>query len=342
MPKPRQLSRLWGQAKASLELFAQIEAIAPTEHPVVIQGETGTGKELVAEALCEHSKVKDEAYVVVDCASIAKDLIESELFGHVRGAFTGALQDRKGAFEAADGGTIFIDELGELPLLLQPRLLRVLETGEVKRVGDTKTKKVRFRVIAATHRELDDEVRAGRFREDLYHRLSVFTLRVPPLRERKADIALLARRFLQPFEQGGAEITLSAATLSRLEQYDWPGNVRELRNIIERGAALGDRQLRLPKDFAKAPSAVKTRPSRAETRPDAPEKTGHETSLSRPLWAGKGYREAKEAVLADFERHYLAELMAKHGGHVTRAAEDAGIHRNILHRLLRRYASDGD
>lgn len=329
-------------------LFDRLTDVAATDASVIIEGETGTGKELVAEAVHDTSHRASGPYVVVDCAAVPRELIESEIFGHAKGAFTGALTDREGAFEAADGGTIFIDEIGELPLELQPRLLRVLEKHEIKRVGANATRSIDVRVVAATNRDLRREIEAGRFREDLYFRLNVVRLDIPPLRERPDDVVFLTERFLSEFPGLHGPIQLREDTKPRLTSYPWPGNVRELRNLVDRGAALSDRYFRLPEDFGRAlelelddegralGSGVGLTDVHVEASPPvhADEPGG---SVTRPLWEGKTYKDAKEAVMADFERGYIMTLLQAHGGNVSGAARAAGIHRNILHRMMTRY-----
>ncbi|UCE63342.1 MAG: sigma 54-interacting transcriptional regulator [Nitrospirota bacterium] len=225
-----------GQGPAMANLVNQIELVAPTQATVLIHGESGTGKELVAREIHRRSQRKDRPLVRVNCASIPKELYESEFFGHVKGAFTGALKDRPGRFEAADGGTLFMDEVGEIPVEMQSKLLRVLQEGEYERVGEEKTRKVDVRIIAATNRNLSKEVEAGRFRQDLYYRLNVFPIEVAPLRHRKEDIPLLATTFLDHVRKKlnckGRQLT--QAEVLKLQSYDWPGNVRELQNVIER------------------------------------------------------------------------------------------------------------
>jgi len=225
-----------GQSAALAKVVNLIEVVAPTNATVLISGESGTGKELVARQIHRRSRRKDRPIVRVNCASIPKELYESEFFGHVKGAFTGALRDRAGRFEAANGGTLFLDEIGEIPVELQSKLLRILQEGEYERVGDEKTRKVDVRVIAATNRNLSREVEAGRFRQDLYFRLNVFPIEVPPLRHRKEDIPLITARFFEHIrKQLNCEVTgLTQPEVSRLQEYDWPGNIRELQNVIER------------------------------------------------------------------------------------------------------------
>jgi DNA-binding NtrC family response regulator len=219
---------------AMRQVFELVERVAPSDAAVTILGETGVGKELVARALHARSARRDGPFIPVNCSAIAETLIESELFGHEKGAFSGAERMRKGAFEEADRGTIFLDEIGELPLDLQPKLLRVLELGEVKRVGASRPTDVNVRIVAATHRDLRAQVRAGKFREDLFYRLCVVPVTVPPLRQRKGDVRVLAEVFLHRASPRGAALRWTPEALARLEGYDWPGNVRQLRNVVQR------------------------------------------------------------------------------------------------------------
>lgn len=231
---------LVGQSAALRHIVSQIDLVAPTEASVLILGETGTGKELVAHEIHRRSRRKDGPLVRVNCASIPRELFESEFFGHVRGSFTGAVKDRAGRFETAEGGTIFLDEVGEIPLDIQNKLLRVLQEKRYERVGDDRTRRADVRIIAATNRDLKKAVAAGRFREDLYYRLNVFPIQVPSLRERSDDIPLLAKHFveLSTRDLKCAQPRLTQAAVAKLQNYDWPGNVRELRNVIERAVIL--------------------------------------------------------------------------------------------------------
>jgi transcriptional regulator with GAF, ATPase, and Fis domain len=224
-----------GRSVAMRRIFYLAETYAPTDATVMITGETGTGKEILAEEIHRHSKRKNKPFIVIDCAAMAKDLIESELFGHVKGSFTGANADRQGAFEHADGGTVFLDEIGDLAPDLQPKLLRVLENREIRRVGSNRVRKIDVRIICATNRRLDVEVNEGRFREDLYYRLSVVPIELPPLRRHTEDIPLLIKRFLADLRQPGAERKFADfdGTMELLKRHEWPGNVRELRNLVE-------------------------------------------------------------------------------------------------------------
>jgi len=227
---------LVGQSQVLRHIVNQIDLVAPTEASALILGESGTGKELVAREIHQRSRRKDKPLVRVNCASIPKDLFESEFFGHTRGAFTGAVKDRAGRFEAAEGGTIFLDEIGEVPLDLQSKLLRVLQEKSYERVGEDRTRRADVRVIAATNRNLQRQVEAGRFREDLFYRLNVFPVQVPPLRERMEDVPLLAKHFIETSvrELGCPKPRLTRAAIAKLQNYHWPGNIRELRNVIER------------------------------------------------------------------------------------------------------------
>jgi len=229
-----------GDSPGLRKVFQQIQIVAPTEATVLISGESGTGKELVARAIHEHSPRRDRPLIKVNCSAVPEALFESEFFGHVRGAFTGALKDKPGRFELADGGTLFLDEIGDIPLPMQAKLLRALQEQEIERVGDTRTRKVNVRVIAATHHDLKRDVEAGRFRQDLYYRLSVFPLELPPLRERREDIAPLAAHFVR---QAARKLNRPAPRLTRahaeqLAAHDWPGNIRELQNTVERAVIL--------------------------------------------------------------------------------------------------------
>jgi transcriptional regulator with GAF, ATPase, and Fis domain len=305
---------LIGASLPMRRLFQLLHRVAQSASDVLIEGENGTGKELIAAELVHRSSRSKKPLIIVDCGAISPTLIESELFGHVRGAFTGAMRDRAGAFEEADGGTVFLDEIGELPLDMQPKLLRALAQREIRRVGATRGSKVDLRVIAATNRRLEREVNSGRFREDLYYRLSVVTLRVPPLRERKEDIPLLVSHFLDKLGVAEPASVFSPEALEELKRYDWPGNVRELKNHVERVVVLGGDVPLVP------PSGDASRASE-RLRVD----------IERP------FKEAKESVVERFERAYLTALLEWADGNVSRAARKAGLDRMYLHRLLQRY-----
>ncbi|MEZ4272788.1 MAG: sigma 54-interacting transcriptional regulator [Myxococcota bacterium] len=292
-------------------LFAKLKRVAQTDATVLITGETGTGKELAAAAIRDNSRRKDGPFVVVDCGAMPANLIESELFGHERGAFTGAERSRIGAFERADGGTIFLDEIGELPLALQPSLLGILERREARRVGGQKPISVDLRVVTATNRDLAQEVARGAFRSDLYYRLAVVEMRLPPLRERPEDIPRLIEHFLA--QMPGERPHLSPAMIEQLCAYPWPGNVRELRNVIERAALM-----------AEAPvlnnAATRNKPTPAVV-----------VDIGRP------FKELKQELVSGFEESYVRRLIDSTQGNIAAAARQAGIDRMYLYKLLDRY-----
>ncbi len=306
--------QLAGTSLAMRRLFATLARVARSDSTVLIEGESGTGKEIIATELVRSGARAGKPLVVVDCGAISPTLIESELYGHVRGAFTGAERDRVGAFEAADGGTVLLDEIGEMPLEMQPKLLRTLETREIRRVGDNRTRKVDVRVIAATNRRLEREVNHGRFREDLYFRLSVVTVRVPPLRDRLEDIPILVNVFLKTMMAEERADLFTDQVLADLARYDWPGNVRELRNYVERAVVL---------DVVPP----------ASTRGSAPALDAQHAGVNLDL----SFREAKERVVSDFEQVYVGALLAWAEGNVSMAARKAGMDRMYLHRLVQRY-----
>jgi DNA-binding NtrC family response regulator len=308
------------------KLFALLDRLAKSDVSVLVEGESGTGKELVASEIVRRGARADKPFIVVDCGAIAPSLVESQLFGHARGAFTGADKERAGAFEAADGGTIFLDEIGELPIDMQPKLLRVIEAREVRRLGETHSRPVDVRVIAATNRRLDVEVNQGRFREDLYFRLSVVNVRVPPLRDRPEDIELLVNVILEDMGDLGSQKLFTKEVLERMARHDWPGNVRELRNFVERTVVLDsveDAALPDPEDG--------DRPRGGRSSPPG-ESTGEAgIDINVP------FRLAKDTVIEDFERRYLRALVEWARGNVSRAARKAKMDRMNLHRLVQRY-----
>lgn len=308
-----------GVSPALQKIQRQIELVAGTDASVLIQGESGTGKELVAREIHQRSARADEPLITVNCASIPRELYESEFFGHVKGAFTGAVRDRGGRFEAADGGTILLDEVGEIPLDLQAKLLRVLQEGEYERIGDERTRRVDVRVVAATNRDLRQEVERGRFRSDLYYRLNVFPIDVPPLRERKEDIGVLAAHFLREagVRVGAEESSLTAANVRALEAYHWPGNARELRNVIERAViTAGDGRLRFePLLTLQARPRPRPRADEAEVFSDEEMLRFQRTNIERALeqTGGKVYGEAGAAHLLGIKPTTLASRMKKLG-----------------------------
>ena len=308
---------LAGTSVAMRKLFALLEKVAASDINVLIEGESGTGKELVANEIVQRSSRSERPFIVVDCGAISPNLVESELFGHVRGAFTGADRDRQGAFEAADTGTVFLDEIGELPIELQPKLLRALEAKEIRRVGETRPRKVNVRVISATNRDLEREVNRARFREDLYFRLSVINVRVPPLRERLDDLLILIRVFLSALNMPDQERLFSPQVLAEMTKHDWPGNVRELRNYVERTVVL-----------QKASPAV---------RRSTPSNAG----VASPVDISTPFKIAKDSAVDTFERAYLGALLEASGGNMSKAARTAGMDRMYLHRLVQKHGLRG-
>jgi DNA-binding NtrC family response regulator len=310
---------LLGRAPAMIDLYKEIARVAPSRSTVLVVGESGTGKELVARSIHKHSPRAERNFVPVNCGALAETLLESELFGYTRGAFTGATADRKGLWEEADGGTLFLDEVGETSPAMQVKLLRALQEGEIRRVGSARSVNVDARVLAATNRDLEKEVKAGRFREDLFYRLSVVTLRVPSLRERRSDIPLLAERFLRAASEnaGRGRLRLSEAALNRLVSYDWPGNVRELESAVEyaalhaRGAEVAAEDL---------PPKLQT----AEVR---------QAASRSPLAAL--YEDLPP--LDELERRYLQHVLEATGGNRTRTAEILRIDRRTLYRMAERF-----
>jgi DNA-binding NtrC family response regulator len=322
-----------GRSVKMREMFARLEKLSRADTTVLVTGETGAGKELVAEALHDHSPRKDGPFVVLDCGSIPPNLIESELFGHERGAFTGATASYAGAFERAHGGTVFLDEIGELPLAMQPKLLRVLERKEVRRVGGTKTIEVDVRIVAATNRDLGVEVNRGRFREDLYYRLAVARVHVPPLRERKDDLPLLIDHILAT-TPGGESASIAQETIDLMMKHDWPGNVRELRNVIERAVLLAeapdseDALRRAPVPAPRSEPSITVTPSQTQT--------AAEGQMTVPVDVSIPFKNAKQNVISEFERRYISRLLAQHDGNISAAARAAGIDRMSIHKMLHR------
>jgi DNA-binding NtrC family response regulator len=313
--RPPAFGALWGTSAVMARLFERLDRIARAEADVLIEGESGTGKELIAAEIVRRSSRADKPFVIVDCGAIARSLIESELFGHARGAFTGADRARVGAFEAANGGTVFLDEIGELPLETQPILLRALAAREVRRMGENETRKVDVRVVAATNRRLEGEVNQGHFREDLYFRLGVLRVDVPPLRERTDDIPLLVAHFLEDLGATDKLPLFTSAVLADMKKHTWPGNVRELRNYVERFVVFDEPELPEARRDSAAP----------------PSFTGPEPDLDVP------FRRAKDRTIETFERRYLEALLAWAQGNVSKAARKAHLDRMYLHRLLQRH-----
>ena len=335
---------LVGEDARMTEMFALLADVAAVDATVIITGETGTGKELVARALHDASPRARKPFVVFDCTATPRDLVESALFGHVKGAFTGATAPRDGAFRRAQGGTIFVDEIGELPLDLQPKLLRVLESRTVQPVGGDEPQKVDVRVVCATHRDLKAEVRAGRFREDLYFRLAVVRVHLPALRERPSDIVVLARHFARSFaeQSSRASARLDEAGLAKLADYRFPGNVRELRNLVERSLSLAkgavvDLSAQLPAGestlaAAPKPTSRTAPPESAQARIEAVR-----LAVVDALAEQHAFKDAKALVVEAFERAFFEGLVAKAGQSLSRAAQLAQMDRKHLRELLRKH-----
>jgi DNA-binding NtrC family response regulator len=319
LSRRRRFGELIGSSAPMRQVYALLERAAEVDVTVLIEGETGTGKELAARALHRNSHRAKNSFQIVDCGAVSPTLIEAELFGHVKGSFTGADRDRAGAFELAHQGTLFFDEIGELPLALQPKLLRALETREVRRIGGSAQIPVDVRFVAATNRDLTVEVKRGRFREDLFYRLNVFRVAMPPLREHRDDIPTLVKHFLEPL----SSTPLSEELLERMVQLDWPGNVRELRNAVERAVVLSRGEKRATDDVE-----TPTSPGEAAV-PDLAA-----VDASRP------FKEVKAEVVARFEQSYLEQVLARTGGNISAAAREAGIDRKHMERLIRKHGID--
>ncbi|GAB5403028.1 MAG: sigma-54 dependent transcriptional regulator [Aureliella sp.] len=310
-----------GSSPAMQEVISLVERIAPTDKPVLITGESGTGKEVIAKAIQQSSSLAAMPLVTVNCAALPEQLVESELFGHQKGSFTGATAEKPGLFEVADGGTLFIDELGELPLALQPKLLRVLEDGSMRRIGSHKERKVKVRIIAATNRDLAADVRDGRFREDLFYRVNVLPITLPPLRYRAGDVQQLIEHFLP----GGWSV--QPAALDAMTAYRWPGNVRELINVIQRATILANNNTITLSDL---PSEIVTGPSETDQVADTATPSVETTAAETP----------ELAKLEDIARDHVIQALKQAGGNKAKAARILGIHRRKLYRLLEQYETE--
>lgn len=331
------------------EIFAIMEKVAPSDLTVLIEGETGTGKERLARSIHKMSKRSEGAYVVLDCSAIPKDLAESMVFGHEKGAFTGAVSQHKGAFEQADHGTIFLDEVGELELALQPKLLRVLENRELKRVGGDRTIHVDVRVIAATNRDLREMVAQGTFREDLFFRLSVIQAKLPPLRARKDDLILLVDHLLDALRDRRPELapfSLSSDAMRAINDHDWPGNVRELKNVLERAVSLADTStierpdLQLsgspPRSWGVSPARL--RPRTPEPPSDTTYSGGDATRrLDVEVDTEASFKEAKQRIIDRFEAIFLRAVMRRYEGNISKASREVGLTRYHLRELLKKH-----
>jgi two-component system response regulator HydG len=314
-----------GASTEMRRLYRLCEKLAAADVPVIIEGETGTGKERLAEAIHEMGPRKNGPFVVFDCTAIPVNLLEAELFGHERGAFTGAVSARRGVLEQAHKGTLLIDEIGDLDLSLQPKLLRAIERREFRAIGSERIVRVDVRIIAATRRDLDREVQAGAFRDDLFHRLAVTRVELPPLSRRKGDVPLLVRHFCE--ELGGDPSLISKELLLRWEDHTWPGNVRELRNTVARHLALGE--------LASLPLLPRSDPE-GETAPSPSSSDGRELAQIVEQALDGPLGEARQRVVEEFERRYIQRILGRHGGNVTRAAESAGIARRYFQVLKAR------
>jgi len=318
---------LIGQGPKMQAVFRLIEGVAYSSATVLVMGESGTGKELAARALHYKSPRRDKPFIAVNCSALTETLLESELFGHVRGAFTGAVVNKKGLFEAADGGTLFLDEIGDIPPSTQVRLLRALQEGEIKRVGSNDTIKVDVRVIAATNRDLSRLMAEAKFREDLYYRLNVISIHLPPLRERPEDIPLLVHHFLTKYgTKTGKQLTrVEPTAMEALTTHRWNGNVRELENVIERAVVLAQGTLLTVADL---PPGFGASRSGAEI--------GTATLAHLP------YAQAKKLALRAFERRYLSAVLQRCNGNISSAARAAGVDRSNFRRLLKQYDVERD
>ncbi|HXL09308.1 MAG TPA: sigma-54 dependent transcriptional regulator [Candidatus Bathyarchaeia archaeon] len=316
-----QLGKIIGKSSAMLEVYKTVARVAPTKSTVLVLGESGTGKELIAQAIHQHSPRANRPFVAVDCGALTETILESELFGHVRGAFTGALADKKGVFEEAQGGTCFLDEIGGISSNLQARLLRVLQEHEIRRVGGKDWVKVDVRVVAATNHNLAEAVSKGEFRQDLYYRLDVVAIHLPPLRERADDIPLLARHFLQRYSQesGKSISAISDKAMELLCSYSWPGNIRELENAIEQAVALSYQSILTPDDF---PEAVRN-PAAAQ-----PFENGSQNEQFLFLDAPS---------LEEVKKRYVLHVLRHNQGNVSRSARVLNIDRRSLYRMLARF-----
>jgi transcriptional regulator with GAF, ATPase, and Fis domain len=311
-----------GQSLAMRTIFGVLERIAPTDATVLLEGETGTGKDVLARAIWSVSTRSGKPFLVVDCGAVTYSLIESELFGHERGSFTGAVATRQGAFELADGGTVFLDEIGELPLDVQPKLLRVLETREFRRVGGNKTLATNVRVIAATKRDLQREVGTGKFREDLYFRLAVVPVTVPPLRARRDDIPTLVHHMMKA--AGGEALSVPPDTMQSLAAHEWPGNVRELRNVLERSIYMAQATGSTEIGVVTLPTAHATSDAAFHFEPE------------------KSYRETRAKYDGEFEKRYVKWLLGRHSGNISAAAREAKMDRKHLHDMAKKHGLRGN
>lgn len=321
--EPNNFNRLLGKSPKMQALFEFLQNIASTDTNILIQGESGTGKELVAQIMHRNGPKRDKPFVVINCVTMAETLLESELFGYVKGAFTGAMGDKKGLFEVADSGTVFLDEIGDMPLSTQVKLLRVLQEGEIRPLGSVETKKIDVRIIAATNRDLTRLIREGTFREDLFYRLNVIHIDIPPLRDRREDVSQLAYHFMKKYSEKTNRVVtkISLDALQTLQNYDWPGNVRELENTIERAVVLT------------TDDCIRAR--------NLPSKLLSHSFYKKPAQdddlAVFNYKDAKKRALNVFNRSYIMALLERTKGNISQAAEYAGMDRSNFKKILKKY-----
>jgi transcriptional regulator with PAS, ATPase and Fis domain len=311
-----------GKSEQMKQIYKLINSISHSSSNVLIQGESGTGKELVAHAICKNSPRADKPFIVINCSAMAENLLESELFGHVKGAFTGAIQNKRGLFAEADGGTIFLDEIGEIPLAMQVKLLRVLQDGEVHPLGSDQVHYVDVRVIAATNRDLHKAMSRGLFRKDLYYRLNVIGISLPPLRDRSEDIIPLAQHFLKKYsDKTGKRInSISVDAMQSLHDYRWVGNVRELENVIERAVVLSNSEIVTARDL---PSKLLSKVFYEKESDDG--------------WVNLSYKQAKERAMKDFNNKYISGLLQMTQGNISLASQRAEMDRNNFKKIIKRY-----
>ncbi|WKZ19595.1 MAG: sigma-54 dependent transcriptional regulator [Candidatus Jettenia sp. CY-1] len=313
------MGELIGQSKSMKDVFDKIEKVGTTDVTVLIQGESGSGKEIVAREIYKRSKRRNEPFIIMNCAAVPETLIESELFGHEKGAFTGATERRLGKFELANKGTIFLDEIGDMSLSTQSKLLRVLQEQKFERLGGIETLAVDVRVVSATHRDLEEEIEEGRFREDLYYRIKVVNIKLPPLRHRKEDIPLLVNRFIQYFSEKHQKriLSISHESMKSLVSYSWPGNVRQLKNVIESSVVLSDNEVL--------------------NNVDLPEETHHQDTalIVKNIDYSLSFRDAKKILIENFERDFIKKKLEECNGNISRAAEALDMHRQNLQQKIR-------
>lgn len=314
------LGEIIGQSEAIKEVFDRIEKVGTTDVTVLIEGESGSGKELVSRELHKRSKRRNEPLIIMNCAAVPETLIESELFGHEKGAFTGAAERRSGKFELANKGTIFLDEIGDMSISTQSKLLRVLQEQKFERLGGTETLAVDVRIISATHRDLEEEIEEGRFREDLYYRIKVVNIKIPPLRHRKEDIPLLVNRFIQYFSEKHQKriISISNEAMKILISYNWPGNVRQLKNVIESAVVLANKEIL---DITDLPEEIKHPENTAVT--------------VKNINYNLSFRDAKKILIENFERDFIKKKLEEFSGNISRTAEALDMHRQNLQQKIR-------